>query len=242
MAAGAIMQDESGGVPALLWGAGWLGAALRGLVLFTLLYVVPGISLAPASRATPALQLAASALAFVFLALAIYRFAQQRVYRDAFEEVEVQAEDGDEDEAEEAAPAEPAKFDPMKLGQAALERVSIALYRFNGLRSETVALSAGGGYRIRLFPRNEEKPMGLLLCSAANGAPQGYDAYDKLLQAMDDEGVGKAFFVAPAGFVPQVVALARGRHVTLVDDKLMLALIERLPEHVRAEVIAAAQK
>ncbi|GAA5161109.1 restriction endonuclease [Viridibacterium curvum] len=128
---------------------------------------------------------------------------------------------------------------PTVWTQAALERFCIALYRFNGLRSEMVATGVPGAYRIKLFPRNSEKANALLLCEA-DDAVQGSARYEVFLRDMDDAGVEKGFFVAPAGFTNDVVAVARSRHVTLVDDKLMRAMLDRLPDGAKAEAIAAA--
>lgn len=244
----------------LLFGATWVTAAVRAAGVFILAYVVPALVMAPASRSAAFLKLFATVLAYVLTAGAIYKLLQSRSVADWVEEeapetsappapserVPVAArtaeatEEEKVDSADGAAPVQPdVPVDVASLGQVALERLCMALYQFNGLHSKTVATGVPGEYRIRLVPRNTDKAIAILQCSAGS-TPQGVVAYERLLDVMEEEGLEKAFFVAPAGFVSPVVAEARSRHVTLVDHKLLLALIDRLPDSAREVVFAAA--
>jgi restriction system protein len=193
-------------------------------------------------------------LSFVLTAAAVYLLLQARA-RESWQPEEEIAELPPVDVAdppikapahaaeilEQTAPAVLQQVQPLvleELGQAALERLCIALYQFNGLSSRTIATGVDG-YRIRLVPRNTDKAMAILQCRVGD-APQGVEAYAELLRAMEEDGVEKAFFVAPAGFVAAISAEARSRHVTLVDAKLLHAMLDRLPDSARIAVIEAA--
>lgn len=257
-------MQQSSGLTGLVFGASWLSAASRTLVVFALAYVLPAFLLA-GNRFGSFMQWLATLVCFAGFAVAIYRVLQGRaaeapmVLDDATIFVDDEppprvARSAPVAASPAAAPAEvpvvsiptasahppaaPATL-PTVWTQTALERFCIALYRFNGLRSEMVATGVPGAYRIKLFPRNSEKANGLLLCEA-DDAVQGAARYEAFLRDMADAGVEKGFFVAPAGFTADVVAVARTRHVTLVDDKLMRAMLDRLPDGARIEAIAAA--
>ncbi|MFT3736681.1 MAG: hypothetical protein QM776_16965 [Rhodocyclaceae bacterium] len=262
------MQQQSSGLTGITFGNSWLSAALRTLAVFVLAYVLPAFLLA-GNRFAGFVQLLATVLCFAGCAVAIYRILQQRTAEEEPMPFEATMFVDDEPPPRVArsapAAAVPADAAPAAEGatapaaaapavaaaapapaslptvwtQAALERFCIALYRFNGLRSEMVATGVPGAYRIKLFPRNSEKANALLLCEA-DDAVQGSARYEVFVRDMDDAGVEKGFFVAPAGFTADVAAVARSRHVTLVNDKLMRAMLDRLPDGAKAEAIAAA--
>jgi restriction system protein len=246
--------EQESGLSGLLFGERWQTAAWRALAVFLLFYVASTIFLASTSRLGAFLQWLATIASFVLVAGAVYKFLQARVTSEAFEEDEAVVEtpppaavrmdakpvDGAaaaEDDLEQTdAPAPPPPLE--SLSRVALERFCMALYRFNGLRSQTVATGADGEYRIRLVPRNAEKAIAILQCRVGT-EQQSVEAYTALLRVMEEEGLEKAFFVAPAGFVPAVSAEARARHVTLVDLKLLQAMLDRLPDSARATVYDA---
>jgi restriction system protein len=240
---------QESGLSGLIFGERWQTAAGRALAVFILIYVLPAALMAPASGFAAFLKWLATGLSFVLTAGAMYKLLQARAGEEWVEEEEEAPVRGaspavaaapSAPAAEEEAIAEPVPPPALDtLGQVALERLCMALYQFNGLHSQTVATGVAGEYRIRLVPRNTEKAIAVLLCRAGS-AQQGAPAYAALLHVMEDEGLEKAFFVAPAGFDPAIAAEARARHVTLVDLKLLQAMIDRLPETMRAMVFAAA--
>jgi len=246
--------DAQSAVSGLMFGRQWLGAALRAIGLFGVGYALPMRWVSDSSRWLGFVQLLVTALCIWILAVAIYRFLSQREAELAEDELAELAALDEEDhqpvgkpaeqteatESEEApaAPAAP-RLEPRLLGQTALERLSMAVYQFNGLRSQTVATGVPGEYRIRLLQRNTDTPVAILRC-AAGPAVQDESAYRALLAVMEDEQLEKGFFVAPAGFAPEVSAVARSRHVTLVDEKLLLAMIDRLPDSAKELLTSAA--
>ena len=250
-----LRDEQASGLSALLFGQRWHTAAWRALAVFVLGYVLPVSLLAANNRAGAFLQWLATVLAFVLTAGALYKLFQSRAAEEEWvsdvatmmeltpvtaPKVESSAKTLADVAEKYPASAAPPQLVLEMLGQAALERLCIALYQFNGLHSQTVAIGVEGAYRIRLVPRNAEKPFAILQCHA--GAEiQGVPAYQTLLRAMAEEGLEKAFFVAPAGFTEPVSADARSRHVTLVDLKLLQAMLDRLPDAAaRATVLDAA--
>jgi restriction system protein len=232
----------------MLFGSRWQTAAWRALAVFAIVYVLPAALLAPPSRLVAFLQLLATVATFALVTAAVYMLLQSR---SAGWQEEAEATEPDEPPpapvvraahaAPEMEPAAPVASAPSleTLAQGSLERLCIALYQFNGLNSQTVTSGVQGHYRIRLVQRNAAKPLALLQCQAGT-QPQGFSAYAALLRDMEEEGLEKAFFVAPAGFAPQVVSQAAERHVTLVDSRLLQAMLERVPEGTRAAIFAAA--
>lgn len=257
-------EEQEPGLSGLLFGQRWQTAAWRALVVFALAYVLPVALLAPSNRFGAFLQWVATVASFVLIAGAIYRFLREREAAAWVPDEEAVDEDTSNDApvAKEArlangavgtdpapkitAPAnekaaEPAAdFSLSALGQVALERLCMALYQFNGLNSQTVATGVDGEYRIRLVPRNTEKAIAILKCHAG-AEEQGVPAYSALLRTMEEEGVEKAFFVAPAGFSREVSSEARSRHVTLVDLRLLQAMLDRLPQASRTLVLSAGR-
>ncbi|MDB5799780.1 MAG: endonuclease [Rhodocyclales bacterium] len=233
----------------LLFGVRWQTAAWRAAAVFMLLYVLPAALLPAPSRLAAFLQLLGTVLSFVLTAAAAYLFLQIRAGQEweLTDEAIIVIPTAVTREEEHTAPAgvvaeTAAQVTPRialdTLGQAALERLCIALYRFNGLHSQTIATGVDGAYRIRLVPRNADKAFAILQCHAGEDA-QGVEAYTVLLRVMEEDGLSKAFFVAPAGFTAAVSADARSRHVTLVDLKLLQAMLDHLPEAARMTVLEA---
>ncbi len=54
---------------------------------------------------------------------------------------------------------------------------------------------------------------------------------------MAHERVEKAFFMAPNGFTDEARAFATENRITLLDGKRFLAMLERLPETLRRQVL-----
>lgn len=246
-----LRDEQASGLSALLFGQRWRTAAWRAFAVFVLGYVLPVSLMAANSRMGAFLQWLATVLAFVLTAGALYKLFQSRAAEEEWvsdvstimdltpvvaptSEADVKKPAGVEEPAR--APEAPARVALETLGQAALERLSIALYQFNGLHSQTIATGVEGAYRIRLAPRNSDKPFAILQCHSGTEV-QGVPAYQAVLRAMEEEGLEKAFFVAPAGFTEPVSADARARHVTLVDLKLLEAMIDRLPDSAKAAVL-----
>ena len=118
------------------------------------------------------------------------------------------------------------------------EDLCCEFYRIKGIRAETTRLGADGGVDIRLF-QDEADPQrctAVVQCKAWNQAV-GVKPVRELRGVMAHERVEKAFFMAPNGFTDEARAFATENRITLLDGKLFLAMLERLPEALRQQLL-----
>lgn len=114
------------------------------------------------------------------------------------------------------------------------EDLCCEFYRVKGIRADTTALGADGGVDIRLFQddTDPQRCTAVVQCKAWNQAV-GVKPVRELRGVMAHERVDKAFFMAPNGFTDEARAFAAENRITLLDGKLFLAMLERLPETLR---------
>lgn len=111
------------------------------------------------------------------------------------------------------------------------EDLCCEFYREKGIRAETTRLGADGGIDIHLF-QNEADPTQLtaiVQCKALS-KQVGVATVRELRGVMAHEKVEKAFFMAPNGFTDDARTFAAANRITLLDGKLFLAMLQRLPE------------
>lgn len=121
------------------------------------------------------------------------------------------------------------------------EDVCCEFYRIKGIRAETTDLGADGGVDIRLFQDDGDpgRCTAIVQCKAWSQAA-GVKLIRELRGVMAHQSVEKGFFMAPNGFTDDARAFAAENRITLVDGRLFLAMLERLPETSRAELLAFA--
>lgn len=226
----------------VLWGNTARDAAWRGLAVFMLGYVLPRLL---AGHAVPPLQGLATGLAFIFVTLAVYRW---QIERDAQRAGDAQAvvlladdavQQGTLDavvaDAAPQAVAKPRKWTAELLPQLEWRRMAdlcIAFYKERGMSGEVAAVGEDGSLEVRLYQgeRTEDSPVfALLFCKARGKRELGVDAVTGLVARMQAAGVGRAFFMGAWSFDQAAQALARERQITLIDDRMFLSLLTRLP-------------
>ena len=118
------------------------------------------------------------------------------------------------------------------------EDLCCEFYRVKGIRAETTRLGADGGVDIRLFQDDAapQRCTAVVQCKAWNQAV-GIKPIRELRGVMAHERVEKAFFMAPNGFTDEARAFAAENRITLLDGKLFLAMLERLPEVLRQQLL-----
>lgn len=116
------------------------------------------------------------------------------------------------------------------------EDLCCAFYREKGIRAQTTRLGADGGVDIRLFLDDAVRPTAIVQCKAWKQAV-GVKPVRELRGVMAHEKVEKAFFMAPNGFTEDARLFARDNRITLLDGKLILAMLERLPEPSRQRLL-----
>ncbi|TVT60421.1 MAG: DUF2034 domain-containing protein [Azoarcus sp. PHD] len=121
------------------------------------------------------------------------------------------------------------------------EDVCCAFYREKGIRAETTALGPDGGVDIRLFQdeANPTRITAVVQCKAWSQAV-GVKLVRELRGVMAHEQAEKAFFMAPNGYTDDARAFAQANRITLLDGKLILAMLERLPEASRQRLLELA--
>lgn len=228
-----------------LWGQTGQDAAWRACLVFLLGYVLPRLL---AGHAVAGVQWLASFLSFALLALALFRYQQSiELSRTAHEEEVVLLSD---------AAARPATLDAVVLAETrsvpskprkwsvellhALEwrrmvDVCLAFYKERGLSGELASVGQDGSMDVRLYqgPRSaendEQPPFALLHCKARGEQVVGVEAIIALQKVMAEVGVSRAFFMGAWGFDAAAEAAAKPAQITLIDDRMFLSMLGRLP-------------
>lgn len=123
------------------------------------------------------------------------------------------------------------------------EDLCCEFYRVKGIRAEATRLGPDGGVDIRLF-QDQTDPQhcsAVVQCKAWSQAV-GVKPVRELRGVMAHEKVDKAFFMAPNGFTDEARAFAAENRITLLDGKLFLAMLERLPAAPRAQLLTYATR
>ena len=121
------------------------------------------------------------------------------------------------------------------------EDLCAAFYREKGIRSETTPLGADGGVDVRLYQdENNPQATAIVQCKAWGERQVGVKPVRELLGVMAHEKIAKGFFMAPGGFTEEAREFAKANAITLLDGKLFLAMLERLPEEKRERLLSFA--
>lgn len=132
----------------------------------------------------------------------------------------------------------------QNLGTRSLQAVCVALYRSKGFRAEPAPLGPDGSTEIRLWRdtiEGEAWPYAIVRCRAWS-EPVGDEQIRDLLAVMAHERIPRAFFIAPRGFTETARVFAHANPLTLLDGRLFLAMLERLPADERKTMIEVARR
>jgi restriction system protein len=111
------------------------------------------------------------------------------------------------------------------------EDLCCAFYREKGIRAETTRLGPDGGIDIHLFQDEAEPTRATSIVQCMAWTQQvGVKPMRELRGVMAHEKVDRAFFMAPNGYTDDARAFATANRITLLDGKLFLAMLQRLPE------------
>lgn len=119
------------------------------------------------------------------------------------------------------------------------EDLCCAFFKEKGITAEVTPLGPDGGIDIALHqdPVDPVRVTAIVQCKAWNQAV-GIKPVRELRGVMAHKQVDKAFFMAPQGFTSDAQAFAREGRITLLDGKLFLAMIRRLPEAAQHRLLA----
>jgi restriction system protein len=110
------------------------------------------------------------------------------------------------------------------------EELCCAYYCEKGIRAETTQLGPDGGIDIRLYQdtNNPDKMTAIVQCKAWS-QPVGVKPMRELRGVTVHEKAEKAFFMAPMGYTDEAKAFAAENRITLIDGRLFIAMLQRLP-------------
>lgn len=223
----------------ILCGISWSAALVRGTSLFLAGYVLPRVL---AGHAVAAVQWPVVFACVAFVALAVFRLLHGRGPL-VVEHASHGPEDGDVhtvfDESffppsqQKKAPRPAQWSEPLlhSLEWRRMTEVVLAFYRFKGLYGRFDTAEADGGVFIPLRKAADSAdamPQALLHCKRS-AEVVGEAAIYALHGRMVVMGVAKAFFIGTAGFDAAARAAAASLQITLIDDRLFLSMLARLP-------------
>ena len=113
-------------------------------------------------------------------------------------------------------------------------------YASKGIRSECTPLGPDGGIDIRLFQDDSGKATAIVQCKAWGDSYVGVKPIRELLGVMVHEKVAKAFFMTSGKYSDEAKAFAAPNRITLIDGKMLLAMLLRLPEESRYQLLVFA--
>lgn len=120
------------------------------------------------------------------------------------------------------------------------EDVCQKFYELKGIRSACTALGPDGGVDIRLYQEGPDKATAIVQCKAWGDSFVGVKPVRELLGVMVHEKMAKAFFMTSGSYSDEAKNFAAPNRITLIDGKMFLAMIERLPEAARRELLTFA--
>lgn len=122
------------------------------------------------------------------------------------------------------------------------EDVCQKFYELKGIRSECTPLGPDGGIDIRLFQdRNAPRQAtAIVQCKAWGNSFVGVKPIRELLGVMVHEKVGKAFFMTSGKYSDEAKNFAAPNRITLIDGAMFLAMLQRLPESPRLQLLEFA--
>lgn len=121
------------------------------------------------------------------------------------------------------------------------EDLCCAFYIEKGIKAATTRLGADGGVDIRLYqdPDDSDRCTAIVQCKAW-GQPVGVKTVRELRGVMAHENIERAFFMAPNGFTDNAKEFAAANRITLLDGRLILAMLQRLPATSRWRLLTQA--
>lgn len=120
------------------------------------------------------------------------------------------------------------------------EDVCQQIYEKKGIRSETTPLGPDGGIDIRLYQDDSGQPTAIVQCKAWGGRYVGVKPVRELLGVMTHEKIAKGFFMTSGLYSEEAKAVAQANRITLIDGTLLLAMIQRLSEKDREDLLIFA--
>jgi len=115
-------------------------------------------------------------------------------------------------------------------------------YRAKGIRCETTALGADEGIDLKLFQDDSGQPTAIVQCKARGQPMMGVKPVRDLRGVMAGKHIEKGIFMTSGAFSDDARTFARENDITLIDAKLFLMMITRLPQDAQRRLLEFATK
>lgn len=122
------------------------------------------------------------------------------------------------------------------------EDVCQKFYEAKGIRCACTPLGPDGGIDIFLYQGDSRQASAIVQCKAWGDSYVGVRPIRELLGVMTDQKVPKAFFMTTGKYSDEAKAFAARNRITLIDGLLLLAMIQRLPDDARRELLSFATR
>ena len=122
------------------------------------------------------------------------------------------------------------------------EQLCAGYYREKGIRHVAISLAANGGMDIYLFQDEAHPRRATAVVHARTRGPlaTGVQGVRELLGVMSHERIERAFFMTNGSFSPEAKALGHHHKIVLIDARVLLAMILRLPPEQQQRLLAEA--
>jgi restriction system protein len=117
------------------------------------------------------------------------------------------------------------------------EEVCAAYYDEAGVSCKAIHLGRVGGIDVRLFQDGPDKASGIARCKASSVHRLEARPVVDLVGAMARQRIAKGFFMTREGFHQDAVEVAAKHGITLVDSRVFLSLIQRLPSKAQKHLL-----
>jgi len=120
------------------------------------------------------------------------------------------------------------------------ENVCQKFYEAKSIRCECTPLGPDGGVDIRIFQDDSGPATAIVQCKARGDSYVGVKPIRELLGIMVHEKIAKALFMTSGQFTDEAKAFAVPNQITLIDGRIFLAMIRRLPVETAQELLEFA--
>lgn len=122
------------------------------------------------------------------------------------------------------------------------EQLCQSYYRAKDIQHVAIPLAANGGMDIYLFQNKEFPRRATAVVHVRTRGPlaTGVQGVRELLGVMAHERIDRAFFMTNGVFTPEAKVLGHHHKIVLVDARVLLAMIQRLPEDLQAQLLEEA--